>query len=171
MTIKKFLILLLILCTSLLTAQEKAKENFGFFKYGITQSDSAKYKVIFKPFSISAGIGFSYNSKLFLTSVAASFHTHELIHLQFTYNYYKDENKGVHMLNIIPQACINLYGNDYLLFVGIGAGIFGRKEYGAIYFTGDAKLEYRINSRFSVNTETLFYPLLSQTLNLSIYLP
>lgn len=166
----KITIILLILCTSFLTAQVKTEENFGFYKNGITQSDSTKSKVIFKPFSISAGIGFSYKSKLFLTSVAASFHTHELFHLQFTYNYYKDENPGTHMFNIIPQACINLYGNDYLLFVGIGAGIFGRKEYGAIYFTGDAKLEYRISSRFSVNTETLFYPL-SQTLNLSIYLP
>ncbi|MBI5403331.1 MAG: hypothetical protein HY959_08000 [Ignavibacteriae bacterium] len=167
---RKIIIILFLLCTSFLNAQVKTIENLGFSKNEITKSDSAKSKEFFKPFSVSAGTGFIYNGNSFLISAAVIAHSNELIHLQLSYSYCKENKAENHMLNLIPQIGINIYGNKYKFYGGIGAVLFGNKNSGYFGLTGDVKIEYNINTWLSINTETLFHPL-SQTFNLSFNLP
>ncbi|MBI5403333.1 MAG: hypothetical protein HY959_08010 [Ignavibacteriae bacterium] len=111
-------------------------------------------------------------SKGFIYNFATSFHFSKKFHTEIEYFYGKTKESGKegHTLFLIPEISFNLYENKWKLFAGLGVAATASRDFGLVFPTANMKLEYKINNRFSINTETVLLPLI-QKINFSYYLP
>ncbi|MBI5403332.1 MAG: hypothetical protein HY959_08005 [Ignavibacteriae bacterium] len=174
---KKIIIILFLLSTSFLNAQVKTIENLGFSTNEITKSDSAKSKDFFSHHSVSVGGGFLFGgdskNNFSVLSISTTVHFTRKFQMEFKYDYCRGLHYKLDRYNIasiIPQLSYNLYEDKLRFLIGIGLAVTASKDFGFAFPTGNAKFEYKIFNFLSVNTETVFFPVM-QKINFSYYLP
>ncbi len=174
---KKVILIILLTYVSLLNAQAVRTNKVFAYNKDKFNKDYLKTNNGLSHHSISLGGGllFGGDSKNILTvmSVSTTIHFSKKFQIEFKYDYcrgihYKSDR--YHILSIIPQIGFNLYNNKLKLYTGIGLGVTGSKNFGFAFPTGNAKIGYNFCKWFSINTETVFFPVM-QKLNISFKLP
>jgi hypothetical protein len=180
----KIILIILFFNVTLLNAnaQIKTLNNLVPEKIETAKPDSTKSNKTFSHQSLSLGCGLFYGfdelkNRYFVISISTSIHFSKIFHTDINYNYINynyskigDSESEGHILSLIPQISFNLYKDKIRLYTGIGEGLIAQQYFGFFFLTGDVKIEYNINKWFSINTETVFHPLM-QKFNLGFNLP
>jgi|WetSurMetagenome_2_1015567.scaffolds.fasta_scaffold90825_2 hypothetical protein len=174
---KKVVLILFLINISLLNADVKLL-NYKLTKYiDSIKHDSIKSNNSFSHHSISLGGGFLFGgdskNNFSVLSISTTIHFSNKFQIEFKYDYcrglhYKLDRYNI--ISILPQLRYSLYEEKLKFYIGIGLGATASKDFGFAFPTGNAKLEYKIFKLFSVNTETVFFPIM-QKINLNFTLP